>query len=1527
MFRRTHRASVDCIMNAKRGYGRRLFVEALEERAMLTAYVVNSALDGPILVDGNLTLREAITAANTNSAQGDAPAGMAGLDMITFAATLNGATVLLNPTGSGVGALPTIIDSLTIDASALASGITIKANDPSAAAGDGIRIFNINNSDATLIDVTLKGLTLTGGDVSGSGGAISSRENLTISNSTITGNKATTSGGGVHQLTGILNTISGSLTIGNSTISGNSTIQNGGGVHAYLTTSVSITDSSITGNTAGEGNNYNGGGVFLFNNSAATITNSTISGNKASNDGGGVSAVVNNGQTLAIGYSTITRNISDSDTNGAGSGGGIYLRGVIGGNGTADFKNTIIAGNTDFSNVAPDIDNTTNVDSVLITQAYTLVGNNKGSGLAAGGLIGTPAAPINPLLAALTNNGGPTRTHALLNGSPAINTGDPAAVAGMLDVPTFDQRGTPFTRVAGGRIDIGAFELVPPPTMPTMMLLPSSDTGMFNNDRVTNKMQPAFGGVGPADRPVFVYAQQNDSQGLPLGDPFIVGTGVVGSDGTDGVLGNGLGAWEVTVEPLADGKYNFFARFDILVSDGDGGFIHILSEAVGDTPRTFTFTGPLNIPDGGAAVAPVEVTGMPLFVADVNVTVNINHPNVGDLVLTLISPSGTPILLSNMRGGTGDNFTGTVFDDSATNSIAGIVPGQNPFTGRFVPEEPLSTLFSEPANGTWRLFVTDTVATNAGQIINWTLSISSPIMVVIDTVEPNTPFLDLLDDTGRSSVDNVTKDNTPNVSMTTTDPNIALAQLMFTDNLKFRIYDRYQSSAQEVLIYDSALDTAADNVMTPGDMFTFLTQLTKTLPQLTPVNPAIVNGALADGVHNLKLEVEDRAGNISHDYFLQITVDTTVPKVSFGLPTIGTTNLTDGLHASSDTGVTTAPATFADRITSDSTPRLWGRAEANSVVKVYLDKNANGILDLTTDVFLGQTVATPYDGNDAFVDNAGNPLGIWEIGSVLDLNQILGVPKDGLRRLLVSAEDVAGNPMPTSVLDLPVIAQGLDSLHIFIDTQGPQVTGVTINNLTATQYNLFDPKPSTTGFTPLVSSLKIAVRDLPSRVDQNGAANINDFLYVALQPEQAQAAGNYLLVGDHVGVIAIQSIQLANPGAAQTSGNLTAVASTSTVSVGSFVGAAVQPEVGDYVLLNNGPAAGQVRRITSYTAATGTMTFDTPLLNLPAVGNSITVTKFATAVITLNFSTPLPDDRYTLTVRDGLVDPANNKLDGESHAIEPQGNPFFPSGDGVPGGNFVARFTIDSRPEIGNYVSQHINIDINGNFIWDPGSVPVGGDATNVDLSFTLPVQNANGSVGLGGFNVHDLLFVGKFFQPNGAVSRHFDQLAAYGYSSQLGVYRWIIDTNSNGVVTIGTDINTVQPTLGNTFNVAGAIPVAGNFDNNAANGDEIGLYNAGKWYLDTNRNFVIGAGDTLLTTNLLGHPIVGDFDGDGKDDLAVFNSNVFSFNLANDGFGDANDATITWGFPGVLDRPIAADMDQDGIDDIGLWVPRSDAS
>ena len=64
---------------------------------------------------------------------------------------------------------------------------------------------------------------------------------------------------------------------------------------------------------------------------------------------------------------------------------------------------------------------------------------------------------------------------------------------------------------------------------------------------------------------------------------------------------------------------------------------------------------------------------------------------------------------------------------------------------------------------------------------------------------------------------------------------------------------------------------------------------------------------------------------------------------------------------------------------------------------------------------------------------------------------------------------------------------------------------------------------------------------------------------------------------------------------------------------------------------------------------------------------------------------PLPDDRFTLTVDDDIIDNAGNHLDGESNASRAARVPELPTGDSLTGGDFIARFTIDSRPEIGNY--------------------------------------------------------------------------------------------------------------------------------------------------------------------------------------------------------------------------------------------------
>jgi hypothetical protein len=200
---------------------------------------------------------------------------------------------------------------------------------------------------------------------------------------------------------------------------------------------------------------------------------------------------------------------------------------------------------------------------------------------------------------------------------------------------------------------------------------------------------------------------------------------------------------------------------------------------------------------------------------------------------------------------------------------------------------------------------------------------------------------------------------------------------------------------------------------------------------------------------------------------------------------------------------------------------------------------------------------------------------------------------------------------------------------------------------------------------------------------------------------------------------------------------------------------------------------------------------------------------------------------------------------------------------------------------------------------------------------------DGDGAPAAGGFGTHDQLLAGRFVKPGGnPPNRLFDQLAAFGFVPAQNAFRWLIDTDGDGVIQQDTDIVTTQPALpaGLGFNIASAQVIAGEFDASRP-GDEIGLYNVGKWAFDTDGNRIITDADLFITNNLVGYPVVGDFDGDAHDDLAVFSNNTWSFDLAMGGFGSA-DRTLMWGLAGSQDRPLAADMDQDDIDDIGLWLP-----
>ena len=402
--------------------------------------------------NGVCTLRAAIEEANTLGAGNDTIILPPNTYLLTLA---NELTITGDLTITGGGASTTIIDGnkssrvLTINfgITVSISGVTIRNGQTVDGAG-GIA----NSGILSLTNSTVSGNNSGSGLNSSSGGGIFNSGTLTLTNSTVSGNSTTFEGGGIGN--------SGTLTLTNSTVSGNSGSFDGGGIVNSGT--LTLTNSTVSGNNSGGHNGAFGGGII--NSGTLTLTNSTVSGNSTIGGGGGI---INSG-TLTLTNSTVSGN------RGAfGSGGGIENGGtanlfnatiannevgVTGGgvfNGAGaifNFQNTILAGNSTDRTPPPICEGTINS-----------TGNNLMGSLGNCTVNGGGVTVADPKLGPLQNNGGPTQTHALVAGSPAIDAGNPSGCrdnAGTL-LPT-DQRG--FLRPADGNndgtagCDIGAYE-------------------------------------------------------------------------------------------------------------------------------------------------------------------------------------------------------------------------------------------------------------------------------------------------------------------------------------------------------------------------------------------------------------------------------------------------------------------------------------------------------------------------------------------------------------------------------------------------------------------------------------------------------------------------------------------------------------------------------------------------------------------------------------------------------------------------------------------------------------------------------------------------------------------------------------------------------------------------------------------------------------------------------------------------------------------------------------------------------------
>ena len=430
---------------------------------------VGVAASGPLFVspagnDGNDCQTFSTACRTISAAVGKASAG----DIIIIASGVYTESVTLdkNLTLLGFGSDTTFISGGgTQRVLLISAGVSVNVYDVSVVHGNsdyggGIRNYGV--------------LTFTNSTVANSyasvGGAIRNEGKLVVNSSIISGNLAS-GGGGINN--------SGLLTINHSSVHDNQAFNGGGLVNAAGT--MSVNSSNVLSNSANQlGAGIENGSILLVNNSviannvacnqacpfnAVSLPNSKIPDTGYTSEGGGI---FSSGGALTVTNSTISTN---TVLFGHSAG--------LSNNSRAMISNTTISGNTAAyaagidNNFAMTLTNVTlsgNVNDGLRSYGTAWVqntivasggcagpgvislGHNVDSGNSCGLHATGDLTNTNPLLGPLQNNGGPTPTHALLPGSPAINGGDNAGC------PATDQRG--ITRPQAGICDIGAYEYV-----------------------------------------------------------------------------------------------------------------------------------------------------------------------------------------------------------------------------------------------------------------------------------------------------------------------------------------------------------------------------------------------------------------------------------------------------------------------------------------------------------------------------------------------------------------------------------------------------------------------------------------------------------------------------------------------------------------------------------------------------------------------------------------------------------------------------------------------------------------------------------------------------------------------------------------------------------------------------------------------------------------------------------------------------------------------------------------------------------
>jgi CSLREA domain-containing protein len=581
---------------------------------------------GGIYAAGTLTMTDCVISNNTTGKGGDSNqsggSGGRGAGIYYFGPgtlTMTNVVVTGNHTGTGGGP--------NSGHSGDAGGMWI-GNDGSPNQTTDVILNKVTVSDNTTATASATG------DSGIGGGIVVIQGTVRMTDSTVKNNhtgdapgRSAGRGGGIYN--------NGSLIIHNSLISGNSTgdnsfgsNNNGGGIASF--SSLVLVNTTVSGNSTGAETAGIGGGVFVFN--FATLINCTVTGNSTPGD----------------------------NANGVGGFGSVIT-----------LSNTIVAGNGDSPN-DKDIENLLFSAPTFVSLGHNLIGNADGVSAfnGVGDQIGTTAAPLNPHLGPLADNGGPTLTHALLSNSTALDAGN-NDLAITPDVPLeTDQRGA--GRIADSLdpdslavVDIGAFEF--------------HQTLEDVSNKTTNEDTPitvtfALGDNGPGV--TSVTASSSNQVVVPNANLVLSGTGAARSlqitpaanqsglatiTVTVNLSGGGtlMDTFTVTVTPVNDRPTFFILGAPAILEDSAAQTVNLVTNINAgplEEAQSVSFTATVNTNPGLFSVAPaVNSSGTLTYTP---------APNAfGDAIVTLVMKD---------NGGTANGGVDTSIEQAFTISITPI---------------------------------------------------------------------------------------------------------------------------------------------------------------------------------------------------------------------------------------------------------------------------------------------------------------------------------------------------------------------------------------------------------------------------------------------------------------------------------------------------------------------------------------------------------------------------------------------------------------------------------------------------------------------------------------------------------------------------------------------------------------------------------------------------------------------------------------------------------------------------------------